>query len=148
MKDVTIYSSASCDCATREGSFFAALEYQGHFKYLTGRQSDTTVDRCILMGLLQAIHLISVPCRLTLVTATQLAFNRLGDPKGQNRDLKQLLLRLGREKKCELQFELWPGGGERLKLKLAEIEQVAAHVAPIDVIAHYRTEERQTPELF
>ena len=148
MKEVTIYSTASCNYPTREGRFFAALEYQGHFKYVTGVQADTTADRCILTGFLEALHLVNQPCKLTLVTATQIAFNRVGNPRGRNKELKRLLLDLVREKQCEFEFDVWIGGGERLKTKLAEIQRVATQVAPIDVVAHYAVNDTKPPGLF
>jgi hypothetical protein len=137
MKEVTIYSSASCDPNTRKGRFFAALEYRGHYKYITGVQSDTTADRCILTGFLEAIHLINEPCKLRLVTATGISFNAVGSPKGQNKDLKQLLLDMIEDKRCHFEFDEWAGGGDRLKSRLSDIEKIATKVEPVNVVAHY-----------
>jgi hypothetical protein len=146
MKDVTIYSSASCDWNSREGRFFTALEYQGQFKYITGLQTETTADRCILTGFLESLHLINEPCNLILVTATRIAFNRLGNPRGRNKELKELLLKLVKDKDCEFKFDVWTGGGDRLKSKLADIQKVAKLVSPIDVVAHYRVGDKEPPD--
>ncbi|MDM8557115.1 hypothetical protein QUF75_20525 [Desulfococcaceae bacterium HSG7] len=141
MKEVTIYSSASCNWNTREGRFFAALEYQGHYKYITGIQTDTTADRCILTGFLQAVHLINEPCDLKLVTATRISFDLIGNPKGRNKELKQLLLDIMKEKQCRFEIDEWTGGGKHLKLKLSKIIKVALKAEPIDVITHYGVDD-------
>jgi hypothetical protein len=148
MKVVTIYSCASCDWHTQTGRFFTALEYNGHYKYVTGVQKETTADRCILAGLLEAIHLIREPCKLVIVTATRLSFNRVGDPKGRNKDLKRLLLELVKEKQCQLEFDEWIGRGDQLKGKLSEIEKLAAKVEPIDVVAQCRIHDSSPSTLF
>ena len=148
MKEVTIYSTASCNWQTREGQFLTALEYQGHYKYLTGIQTETTVDRCILTGFLEAIHLISEPCKLLLVTATRISFNRVGNPKGRNKDLKQLLLNIITDKECLFEFDEWIGKGDDLKSKLSEIEKTATRVKPIDVVSHYGPDKFEPPKLF
>jgi hypothetical protein len=137
MKDIKIYSSASCDWSTREGRFFSALEYQERYKYITGLQTETTPDRCILVGFLEALHLINEPCKITLITATRLAFNRVGNPRGRNQELKHLILKLIAEKRCEFAFDFWRAGGDRLKAKLAEIQKTARIVEPVGVISHY-----------
>jgi ribonuclease HI len=130
MKDVTIYTTASCDWKTRQGSFFVALRYQETFKYLCGHQTNTTADRCILVGLIEALHLLKEPCQLTLITATPLAFDRMGKPQGCNKDLKKLLLRLLDEKQCDFTFDVWHNGGHRLKATLSDIEKKANKVSP------------------
>ncbi len=148
MKEVTIYSSASCDWNTREGRFFAALEYHGHYKFVSGNQSDSTADRCILIGIIEAIHLINEPCKLTIVTATRFAFNRFGKPKGSNKELKQLLLGRIKDKQCEVEFDVWPGGGDHLKSRLSEIEKVATKVEPQNVVAPNVVDQSQPAGLF
>ncbi|MEK6239123.1 MAG: hypothetical protein N2C14_30775 [Planctomycetales bacterium] len=148
MKEVTVYSSTSCDWNTREGRFFAALEYQGRYKYVTGAQSDTTADRCILTGFLEAIHLVHEPCSLTLVTAVRVSFNREGKPRGRNKKLKQLLLDMIKDKKCRFEFDEWTGGGDRLKSKLAEFAKVASVVEPADVVSQILDDDAEPPSLF
>ncbi len=148
MKEILIYSSASCDWNTREGQFFAALEYQGKYKYLTGPQAETTADRCILTGLLEAAHLIREPCKVKLITATRLSFNRLGQPKGSNKELKQLLLDILHQKQCMFEFDVWAGRGDRLKARLCEIEEQARKVPPVDVLELYRVGDSRVPTLF
>ena len=148
MKNITIYARGSWDWETRKGRFLAALEYQEHYRYITGGLTNTTTDRCILMGLLQAVHLVNQPCKLRLVTAIQLSFNSLGNPKGRNKDLKQLLLNIIHKKQCSYEFDGWLGDGERLKARFAEIEKIAVKVAPIDIIAYYSADDFQQPGLF
>ncbi len=48
LKDITIYSVASCDTTTRIGHYNASLEYKGKFKYLSKKVEDTTTNRLIL----------------------------------------------------------------------------------------------------
>lgn len=148
MKEVTIYSSASCDWNTREGRLFAALQYQGHYKYVSGVQTETTADRCILTGFLEAVHPINEPCKLTLVTATRISFNHVGNPKGRNKELKQLLLNIINENWCQFDFDEWTGGGDRLKARLSEIERGTTKVEPANVIAKYGAGTAQSQELF
>jgi hypothetical protein len=137
MKNVKIYSSGSCDSTRRVGCFFAALEYEGRFKYISGEIDNATADRCILHGFLEALHLIKEPCTLTFVTATHFSFNRLGEPKGANKDLKRLFLRMLDEKQCHFEFEEWYGGGSQLRSQISEIESKAIKVEPSKILEIY-----------
>jgi hypothetical protein len=137
MKNVKIYSSGSCDLTRRVGRFFAALEYEGRFKYVSGEIDDATADRCILHGFLEALYLIKEPCSLTFVTATRFSFNRLGEPKGANKDLKRLFLRMLDEKQCQFEFEDWERGGDQLKSQISEIEKKAIKVEPSKILEIY-----------
>ena len=137
MKNVKIYSSGSCDSTRRVGCFFAALEYEGRFKYVAGEIDNATADRCILHGFLEALHLIKEPCTLTFVTATHFSFNRLGEPKGANKDLKRLFLRMLDEKQCHFEFEEWHGGGSQLRSQISEIESKAIKVEPSKILEIY-----------
>ena len=92
--------------------------------------------------------MINEPCKLTLVTATRISFNRSGNAKGRNKELKQLLQNIIKEKQCQLQFDEWTGGGDRLRSKLTEIEKVATKVAPADVVARCGPNDSQPLELF
>ena len=137
VKNVKIYCSGSYDPTKRVGRFFVALEYKGRFKYISGEIKNTTADRCILSGFLEALHLIKEPCALTFVTATHFSFNLRGEPKGANKDLKQLFLRMLDEKQCHFEFEEWQGRGDQLKSQISKIEKKAMKVEPSKILEVY-----------
>ncbi|MCE0321951.1 hypothetical protein LVW14_26860, partial [Klebsiella pneumoniae] len=68
MKMVKIYSTGSCDAATREGSAEVVLECEGKIKYLTFSYSDTTANRCILQGLIDGVNCLKKPCNVELIS--------------------------------------------------------------------------------
>ncbi|MEM6471715.1 MAG: hypothetical protein AAF802_19295 [Planctomycetota bacterium] len=148
MTEVTIYSSASCDWQSRNGTFFAALKTGQYAKYMGGHLSNTTADRCIITGLIEAVHLIRVPCRLTLTTAISIGLNKQGRPRGRNQELKRLLLDLIDRKHCTHTFDVWQGGGEKLKAAIEQIKVNAIHVDPIGVVETYLGEGAKSQELF
>ena len=82
------------------------------------------------------------------MTATRISFNRVGNPKGHNKELKQLLLDIIKDKQCHLEFDEWTGGGELLKSKLSEIERVAPKVEPVDVVTQYGRDNSSPSGLF
>jgi len=71
------------------------------------------------------------------VTATRFSFNRLGEPKGANKDLKRLFLRMLDEKQCQFEFEEWHRGGDQLQAQISEIKKKAIKVEPSKILEIY-----------
>lgn len=106
MKHVTIYSDCRFNYTTREGSYFAALEYNGKIKQISGtiageRESD---GRGIIYGLIEAVRLLKEPCELTIFTSTAVRFTN----KSRNPELIAKLLEVIAEKGCIFDYAVIP----------------------------------------
>jgi hypothetical protein len=114
-----------------------ALECQGSCKHLSDELENATTDQCTLTGIIAAVHLIQEPCALTIVTPARVSFGNFSRLRGNNKELKGLLIRLIRAKKCCARAVVWSDEDVPLRSKLKEIEQRAVRVTPVDVAAHY-----------
>ncbi len=100
MKHVTIYSDCRFNYTTREGGYFAALEYNGNVKRISGGIAGRkeTGNRAILYGLIEAVKLLKEPCELTISTCTPVGFKKRDE--SVNGDLIAILLNAMDEKGC------------------------------------------------
>ena len=114
MKNVKIFSIGSCVPETRIGSYEALLEYGKHQKYISANQKDTTANRCIITGLIEALKCLKEPCHVELVTTTQIGLAGLKKNKGPNVDLLQQLIQLLQELECEFKFNEATGRGDEI----------------------------------
>lgn len=120
MKDVTIYSFGSCDATTRKGSYYASLEYCGNYKYVSGYLDDVTTNRCIIVGVIEAIRKLKEPCAVKVITGTLIGIKKWQkNRKGVNADLITELHELAWEKKCLLTFEAIAGQRDEI-IKMAK----------------------------
>jgi hypothetical protein len=109
MKHVTIYSDCRFNYSTREGSYFAALEYNGNIKRISGAIAgeNETGNRAIIYGLIEAVKLLKEPCQLTILTSTPIGFKKtFRSPTGKSRN-GDLILRLAEiifEKGCVFNY--------------------------------------------
>ncbi len=104
MKHVTIYSDCRFNYTTREGSYFAALEYNGKIKRISGEIAgeNETGNRAILYGLIEAVKLLKEPCELRILTCTPVGFKKRY--KSVNGDLIAVLLNAMDEKGCVFDY--------------------------------------------
>jgi len=104
MKHVTIYSDCRFNYTTREGSYFAALEYNGNIKRISGAivGENETGNRAIIYGLIEAVKLLKEPCELTILTCTAVGFKKRY--KSVNGDLIAVLLNAMDEKGCVFDY--------------------------------------------
>jgi len=112
---VKIFSTGSCNPKTRCGKYNSLLEYKSHYKAVNGDLDDTTANRCIITGLIEAVKLLKKPCKVFLVTSTPIGIasvTRKG--KGINVDILKILLEVLNEKRCEPKFIAVEGEGEML----------------------------------
>ncbi len=114
-----------------------ALECQGSYKYLSDELENVTTDQCTLTGIIAAVHLIQEPCSLTIVTSARVSFGNFSRLRGNNKELKGLLIRLIRTKKCRARAVVWDDEDVSFRNKLKELEQRAVRVTPVGVAAHY-----------
>jgi hypothetical protein len=100
MKHVTLYADCRFNYTTREGSYFAALEYNGKIKRICGAIAgeNETSNRVIIYGLIEAVKLLKEPCQLTISTCTPVGFKK--GRKKPNGDLIGLLFDAMSEKGC------------------------------------------------
>ncbi len=125
MKEVTIYSIGSCDTTTRKGRYNASLQYGEHVKYLAAEVSDTTANRCIILGLLAAVERLKEPCLVTLVTSTPIGVRKGERAKGPNGDLVKSLLQALALGGHDANFDVWSGRGDELNALIASHAETA-----------------------
>ncbi len=76
---------------------------------------DTTANRCIILGLIDAVKLLKKPCKVNLVTSTPIGVvTVMKKGKGTNGDIINELLNLLKEKNCEAEFFAVEGEGDKL----------------------------------
>lgn len=114
LKKVSIYSVGSCDPTTRVGRYHAMLEFGEKRKYLTKDLSNTTVNRCIIQGLIDCVDLLKTPCAVELITATLIGANTIKRGKGVNHDLLSILVEKLNGKDCTMSFNAREGEGDTL----------------------------------
>jgi hypothetical protein len=104
MKQVTLYSGCSFNYSTRQGNYFAALEYNGKLKRIFGtiEGEHETGNRVIIYGLIEAVKLLKEPCELTILTCTPVGFKK--NFKSRNGDLILQLLDVISEKGCVFKY--------------------------------------------
>ena len=148
MKQVTIYAWGRSNHTRWQGKFRVALECQGYYKYLSDTLENVTTDQCTLTGIIAAVHLIHEPCALTIITSARVSFGNFSRLRGSNKELKGLLIRLIRAKKCRARAVVWDDEDLPLRNKLKELEQRAVPVTPVDVAAHYGVPRTKQLTLF
>jgi len=92
LRRVTIIAVGHCDAASRRGGYEVLLESGEARRYMTNEFTDTTVNRCIIQGLVDAVGALKYPCAVELVVATTLGFAKARKGKGPNRDLLRALV--------------------------------------------------------
>lgn len=104
MKHVTLYSDCSFNYSTRQGNYFAALEYNGKLKRISGaiEGEHETGNRAIIYGLIEAVKLLKEPCQLMIITSAAVGF-KIGR-KSPNGDLIAILLNAIDEKGCVFDY--------------------------------------------
>lgn len=115
LKKVTISSVGSCDTETRFGSYEVLLEYNGRRKYLKRNLHDTTVNRCIIQGLIDGALLLKEPCNVNLVTSTSIGLSSFPKLKGPNADMLKELVAIIENRGCKFTFEIVAGQGDILR---------------------------------
>ncbi|MCK6190986.1 hypothetical protein [Pseudomonas sp. EYE_354] len=118
MKTISIYSVGSCDTTTRLGTAESLLEYNGNTKYLHQQLQNTTVNRCIIEGLISCVDQLKEPCSVLLVTATKIGVQKALRGKGINADLVGRLIKDLQKRDCTFNFEVWEGRGDELRSKV------------------------------
>jgi ribonuclease HI len=108
---VKIFSTGSCS-VNKEGKYFVLMEYKNHHKYLEKNFTNTTANRCIILGLIDAIMLLKKPCSIILITSTPIGLKNLH--KSPNKDLLKKLLKLIEDKDCKYESIAVEGKGYEL----------------------------------
>ncbi|MDR1619139.1 MAG: ribonuclease HI [Clostridiales bacterium] len=68
MKAITIYTDGACSGNPGSGGWAAILQYQAHYKEISGAESDTTNNRMELLAAINALAILKEPCAVTLYT--------------------------------------------------------------------------------
>lgn len=88
MKKVNIYVTASCNNKNKVGRYWASLEYKKKFKYITKELENTTANRAIIKGVIDAVIMLKEPCNITVYTGTPIGIlTWIKKRKGTNSDL-------------------------------------------------------------
>ncbi len=85
---------------------------------------------------------------MTIITSARVSFGNFSRLRGNNKELKGLLIRLIRAKKCRARAVVWDDEDLPLRNKLKELEQQAVPVTPVDVAAHYGVPRAKQLTLF
>jgi hypothetical protein len=115
MKSVVIYSIGSCDASTRIGSYDALLDFEGRTRRLHRELHDTTANRLIIQGLIDAVCALKEPCQLKLTTATAIGVSKSALKKGVNADAVHELLEALTKGRHAFDFDVREGEGEHLR---------------------------------
>ncbi|MFY9520076.1 MAG: ribonuclease HI [Caldicoprobacterales bacterium] len=75
MKEVEIYTDGACSGNPGPGAWAAILSYKGIEKELTGYNPDTTNNRMELLGPIEALKSLKMPCKVNLYTDSAYVFN-------------------------------------------------------------------------
>ncbi len=118
MKKINIYSRGSCDASSRIGMYASQLEYKNVLKNLFGDLFDTTVNRCVIQGCIEAVVLIKEPCDVEIFTSTNIGVEKFAKGKGVNKDLIAELIALLEAKNCQFRFTVLEGQGDWLNKKI------------------------------
>lgn len=118
-KKVKIYSIGSCNHLTRAGSYEVILEYKEKFFYMSADIENTTANRCIIQGLIDAVERLKEPCDVEMITSTSIGVKLASKGKGPNFDKISELFRAIMEKQCTVDFVEWLGEGDKLNSLIA-----------------------------
>ncbi|MFA0690976.1 hypothetical protein [Vibrio splendidus] len=118
MKKINIYSRGSCDTASRIGMYSSQLEYKNVLKNLSGGIHDTTTNRCVIQGCIEAVGIIKEPCDVEIFTSTKIGVEKFAKGKGVNKDLIAELISLLEAKNCQFKFTALEGQGDWLNKKI------------------------------
>ena len=75
MKKVTIYSDGSCLGNPGPGGWASILTFGEHQKMISGGKPNTTNNHMEVMGVLQALKALKMPCSVTVITDSQYVVN-------------------------------------------------------------------------
>ena len=120
-KHVLVHATASCDSTSKLGRFFATLTYNNQSKYVTGDLANTTADKCIITGVIEAVNLVREACNLSISIPTKLAFDDFGYPSGSNIQLKTCFVNPIAEKNAPMQLRNGRRAVQAYVLKLIEL---------------------------
>lgn len=79
IKEVNIYTFGICkiNVLKRPGSYITILEYKGHTKQVDGFIEETTTNRTIITGMIQAVKLLKEPCKIHFYNAIQVGLKKI-----------------------------------------------------------------------
>ena len=120
MQSVFIYVTGSCNAQTREGSAMVLTEQGSEKRLQKFNYSDTTVNRCIIQGLIDGVLQLDAPHHVVLVTSTPVGVVSASKGKGPNHALINELLRELTARQCTYYFEGRQGEGIALNKYVAD----------------------------
>ena len=122
---VKIFSTGSCNTKTRCGRYKVLIEYKSHYKVIEGDLTDTTVNRCIITGLIEAVKLLKKPYKVYVVTSTLIGISKATrNGKGPNADVVKILLETLNQKQCDPSFIAVKGEGEKLNRHISKVRSL------------------------
>lgn len=111
MKEVNIYTYGVCksNLPKKPGSYVTILEYKGKIKQVDGFIEETTSNRVMIMGMIQAVKMLKEPCKIHFYNITQLGFKKIMNKNG---DYKNTSLKCNGDLLNKLSQLLEQGGHE------------------------------------
>lgn len=89
---INLFLRGSCDTSNenRTGCYIALLSMGDRNKIISGEGQNTTTNRMLLVGLIEALKILKTPCLIRLYTHTNIGFSG----GNTNKDLKEKLFKL------------------------------------------------------
>ena len=107
-----IVATGSCETYINKGSYRTALIYKGRTKTLIKNDINTnSANKCILLGIKDAVSEIKRPSDIIILSATSLGFN---SPKSRNYQLCRQIIQCLSDKGCNISISVCKGKGDEL----------------------------------
>ncbi len=134
-KQVRIFSVGSCDSQTRKGYCEASITVDGKATYLKRDLEDTTANRCIIHGMIDALATLKTPSRVTLTSSTKIG--TANKNRGPNADLIAELRGLLTQGDHHAEYEVQEGNGQRLREIIRTAEGFDRNLLPASARGAY-----------
>ncbi len=151
MDEVEVISLGRCNSETRKGSYELMLTINNDSTYHSAEMSDTTANRCIIQGMIDAVKKLISPSSITLISATKIGLRKCQlRKKGVNNDLILQLIEYLETGNHAFKFEVIEGKIDNLKDKVRSATGFSKKNAPESVkkeIDEYSHSRFHTPEM-
>ena len=124
MKKVTIYSDGACSGNPGPGGFGTILVFEGREKCISKGFADTTNNRMELLGAIEGLEALKMPCEVTIVSDSKYLCDAINQGWLENWKLRGWKKA---DKKPVLNLELWQRLDSLLSVHQVTFEWVKGH---------------------
>ncbi|MBQ9142482.1 MAG: hypothetical protein IJX63_11955 [Lachnospiraceae bacterium] len=118
--NIIIWITGSVDSVTKNGTYYGVLQYQQHKLFFEKELVNTTANRAMIMGVIDAVKRINRLSRICVITATSLGFKNAFKGKGPNAAELMTLFEDISSKKCKLTEVQFLNGAALIKNHIYE----------------------------